>query len=83
MRGTNPPDEGRLIKRQRPLFCARLHHRMKDEGLFAESIHAIFSLGCRKAGLATRGLPLSTAAFHRPHTVIQLELFSAQRSDFS
>lgn len=62
---------------------ARWHHRMKGEGLFAESIHAIFSLGCRKAGLATKGPQLSTAAFQRPHMDVQLELFATHKTDVS
>lgn len=69
--------------RQGKLNDARWHHRMKGEGLFAESIHSIFSLGCRKAGLATRGPQLSIATFRRPNEVIQLELFATQKSDFS
>jgi DNA repair photolyase len=69
--------------RQGKLNDARWHHRMKGEGLFAEAIHAIFSLTCRKEGLATRGPQLSTAAFRRPNTEAQLELFSTPRSDFS
>ena len=69
--------------RQGKLNDARWHHRMKGEGLFAESLHALFALGCRKAGLARRGPELSTASFRRPGEGRQLNLFSAQESDFS
>ncbi len=48
--------------------------RMRGEGLFAETIHAMFMLACRKAGF-TRGPELSTAAFRRPNTATQLNLF--------
>jgi DNA repair photolyase len=69
--------------RQGKLNDARWHHRMKGEGLFAESIHAMFTLTCRKVGLATRGPQLSTASFHRPNTASQLELFAKSQADFS
>jgi DNA repair photolyase len=69
--------------RQGKLNDARWHHRMKGEGLFAESIHAMFVLTCRKIGLTTRGPQLSTASFRRPGTATQLDLFSKQGSDFS
>jgi DNA repair photolyase len=69
--------------RQGKLNDARWHHRMQGEGLFAETIHAMFALACRKAGLAKRGPELSTASFRRPRETAQLNLFSARRSDFS
>jgi DNA repair photolyase len=56
---------------------ARWHHRMKGEGLFAETIHAMFALACRKAGIATRSPQLSTAAFRRPGVAAQFSLFSS------
>ncbi|MGE0683235.1 MAG: PA0069 family radical SAM protein [Candidatus Binatia bacterium] len=58
------------------------HHRMKGEGLFAETIHAMFTLACRKVGLAKRGPTLSTASFRRPGEAAQLNLFSTHVSDF-
>jgi hypothetical protein len=48
---------------------------MQGEGVFADHIAALFTLGCRKAGLQSRDLQLSTAAFRRP-TGVQLSLFS-------
>ncbi len=62
--------------RRGKLNDARWCHRMRGEGLLAETIHAIFTLACRKAGLDQRGPALSTAAFRRPGTAIQLRLFS-------
>jgi len=61
---------------------ARWRYRMKGEGLRAETIHALFSLACRKAGLAMQGPELSTTAFRRPGTT-QLNLFSPLASDLS
>jgi DNA repair photolyase len=72
----------RAIRRGK-LNDARWHHRMKGEGLFAETIHAMFTLACRKVGLARRGPELSTASFRRPGETAQLNLFSAPMSDFS
>jgi hypothetical protein len=63
--------------RQGKLNEARWHVRMQGQGVFAEFIHALFALTCRKAGLATTGPRLSTAAFRRPCDTTQLSLFSA------
>ena len=43
----------------------RFGSRMRGEGLFAEQISRLFEVGCRKAGLLSRGPELSTAAFRR------------------
>lgn len=69
--------------RQGKLNDARWHHRMRGEGLFAETIHAMFMLACRKAGFAQRGPELSTAAFRRPDQATQLLLFPMRDEDFS
>ena len=42
------------------------HSRMRGEGIYAEQIHALFELTRRRAGLASQGPELSTAAFRRP-----------------
>jgi hypothetical protein len=47
---------------------------MKGEGGYADQLHALFKLACRKAGLEARGPELSTAAF-RPPPGPQLTLF--------
>jgi DNA repair photolyase len=44
----------------------RFHSRMRGSGLYAEQIHALFELGCRRAGLLRERATLSTAAFRRP-----------------
>ena len=54
---------------------ARFGVRMQGEGVFADQIAALFTLGCRKAGLQRRDFQLSTAAFRRPIGA-QLSLFS-------
>jgi DNA repair photolyase len=51
------------------------HSRMRGSGHYAEQIHALFGLSCRRAGIPERGFELSTAAFRRP-TGPQLALFA-------
>ena len=47
------------------LYDSRFSVRLKGEGIFAEQIAGLFSLACRKAGLATAGPRLSIEAFRR------------------
>jgi DNA repair photolyase len=47
------------------LYDSRFGVRLTGEGIFAEQIAALFSLACRKAGLATEGPQLSIEAFRR------------------
>lgn len=54
---------------------SRFISRMTGEGIFAEHIAAMFALACRKAGIDGKGPGLSTAAFRRPTTTVQLHLF--------
>lgn len=68
--------------RRGKLNDARWRYRMKGEGLFAEAIHAMFTLACRKAGLLKGGPVLSTASFRRPGETAQLNLFSTREVDF-
>jgi DNA repair photolyase len=44
----------------------RFGSRMRGEGFFADEAAQLFSLGCKRAGLATRGPALSAAHFRRP-----------------
>jgi DNA repair photolyase len=44
----------------------RFHTRMRGEGVFADQIHALFELACRRAGVNVDPPVLSTAAFRRP-----------------
>jgi len=62
--------------RQGKLNDSRWHQRMRGQGIFAESIHTLFAVACRQAGLVSSGPKLSTAAFGRPSTNAQLSLFS-------
>ncbi len=48
------------------IYDSRFGARMSGQGALAEQIAALFALGCRRAGLARRMPPLSTAAFRRP-----------------
>ena len=64
--------------RRGKLNDARWKSRMKGEGAFAESIHRLFAVACRKAGLNTPVPQLSTAAFRRPGQARQLALFSTR-----
>jgi hypothetical protein len=48
---------------------------MAGSGIFAEQVHALFELACRRAGLVDEPPPLSTRFFRRPNHP-QLELFS-------
>lgn len=66
----------RAIRRGK-LNDARWHTRMRGEGVFAASLHALFALACRQAGLSTHGPQLSTAAFRRLDKSGQLPLFTA------
>jgi DNA repair photolyase len=54
----------------------RFHSRMAGSGFFADQIHALFELACRRAGLPGELPPLSTEFFRRPNQP-QLELFDA------
>lgn len=86
---THYPDRARKVLnkirsiRNGKLNDARWRHRMRGEGVFADAIHALFALACRKAGLATHGPHLSTTAFRRPAEGKQLSLFPPPSSDFS
>jgi DNA repair photolyase len=45
---------------------SRFGSRMRGEGFFAEQIHQMFHVACRKEGLSDDGPELSVAAFRRP-----------------
>ena len=48
---------------------ARFGVRMRGEGAWADLLHDLFGLTCRKLGLNRRPTELSTAAFRRPGPV--------------
>jgi DNA repair photolyase len=75
-----PTKQTKILHRIRALRGGKLNDarfgvRMQGEGVFADHIATLFTLGCRKAGLQRRDLQLSTAAFRRP-TGMQLSLFA-------
>jgi DNA repair photolyase len=75
-----PTKQVKILQRIRALRGGKLNDarfgvRMQGEGVWADHIAALFTLACRKAGLQSRDLQLSTAAFHRPAGA-QLSLFS-------
>lgn len=47
--------------------------RMRGEGIFAEQIRDLFTVGCKRAGIGER-VKLSTAAFRRPNDQLSLGL---------
>jgi DNA repair photolyase len=75
-----PERKNKVLNRVRAIRGGKLnnsqwHQRMRGEGVFADFIHTLFAAACRKAGLPTSGLSLSTAAFRRPDDERQLSLF--------
>jgi DNA repair photolyase len=56
------------------LYDAEFGRRMTGRGIFAEQIHALFDVACRKHGIAGARPQLSSAAFRRPSGA-QLTLF--------
>jgi DNA repair photolyase len=55
------------------LYDSRWGKRQTGEGVFAEQIHSMFEVACRRAGIPNNRRPLSTAAFRR--FTPQMELF--------
>ncbi|HXO19404.1 MAG TPA: radical SAM protein, partial [Thermoanaerobaculia bacterium] len=76
-----PDRREKVLNRIRGMRGGRLNDprfgsRMRGEGIFAEQIHALFETSCRRYGLDSRDLELSTAAFRRPRPAgAQLGLF--------
>ena len=62
--------------RQGKLNNSHFHTRMRGEGEIAESVHALFAVACRKAGLDSGRPALSAAAFRHPNKEVQLCLFA-------
>jgi DNA repair photolyase len=74
-----PARRDKILNRIRSLRNGRLNDprfvsRMRGQGLFAEQIADLFSVACRKAGIADKSPSLSIAAFRRP-LMSQLPLF--------
>jgi len=53
---------------------SRFNSRMRGEGVFAEQIHRLFEISCKRVGLSDETVQLSSAGFRRP-TGAQLDLF--------
>ncbi len=75
-----PERKNKVLNRIRAIRLGKLndprwHTRMRGQGMFAESIHALFTAACRKAKLSLAGPKLSVAAFRRPGADAQLSLF--------
>jgi len=79
--GTHLPDKKeKVLNRLRSmrggkLYDAQWNKRFSGEGIFAEQIAQMFEVARRKAGIASEGGELSTAAFRRAGGT-QLSLFS-------
>ena len=76
-----PQKKEKVLNRIRAVRGGKLNDsqfgsRMVGEGIFAEQIEALFTLACRKSGIANNRPRLSTAAFRRPPER-QLSLFDS------
>jgi DNA repair photolyase len=65
-----PQKKDKVLGRIRELRGGKLNDanfgtRMRGEGPLADAIKSMFEMACRKAGIAGRGMKLSTAAFRR------------------
>jgi DNA repair photolyase len=69
--GTHFPDrKDKVLNRLRAVRQGKLYEyafgkRMRGEGIFADQVHSLFEVACRKHGLAGTLPELSTAAFRR------------------
>jgi DNA repair photolyase len=78
-----PEKKGKVLGRIREMRGGRLNdprfgYRQRGEGPLADAIASLFAAGCQRAGLATHGPALSTAAFRWPANAAspQTDLFS-------
>jgi hypothetical protein len=74
-----PDKKEKVLNRIREIPGGKLNNshfaiRTQGEGVFAQQIQSMFSLACRKAGLAGKGPKLSTENF-QPPAGRQLQLF--------
>jgi hypothetical protein len=80
MAGRALPDrKKKVLNRIRDMRGGRLNDpnfgtRMKGEGVFAGQIKSMFTLACRRSGMESGQIELSTSAFRRPGGA-QLGLF--------
>ncbi|HTD68743.1 MAG TPA: PA0069 family radical SAM protein [Candidatus Limnocylindria bacterium] len=76
-----PDRKEKVLNRIREMRGGKLNDpnfgsRMRGEGIFAEQIHKMFEVACRRAGLPKRHVELSTSAFRVPDGP-QLSLFNS------
>jgi DNA repair photolyase len=75
-----PDRKDKILNRIRSMRNGKLNDpnfgtRMRGEGIFAAQIHAMFEMGCRKAGLRDVRVEFDTENFRRPSDA-QLSLFA-------
>jgi DNA repair photolyase len=71
IRAHYPDRAKKVLNRIRSVHGGKLNDgrfgiRMSGQGIFADEIHALFGIACKRAGLAPCHAELSTAAFRRP-----------------
>lgn len=77
-----PDRKDKVLNRIRQTRSGQLNNstfgqRMQGHGPFAEHLHQVFNLSCRKLALNDRKLYLRTDLFHRPDPTGQLSLFDS------
>lgn len=76
-----PERKGKILNRIRSmrggkLYNAEFGERMRGSGPFAEQIHMMFNIACRKAGILGNRAPITIVHFRRPALVgDQVDLF--------
>lgn len=78
-----PDRKGKVLNRLRALhggalYDARFGVRARGEGPYADQLRAMFDVTCRAAGLNALSLELSAAAFRRPRSIEQGDLFERE-----
>lgn len=75
-----PARKEKVLNRLREVRGGRLNDppfgsRMRGEGPYAEQVRHVFRLSCRRLGLNSERIALSTTAYRRPGSVVQPTLF--------
>ena len=66
-----PERAGKVLARIRDIRGGKLndpnfHSRMEGQGIFAQQMHGLFAIACRKAGIPDSSPRINTQAFRRP-----------------
>jgi len=74
-----PDRKDKILNRIRSMRDGKLNDsnfgsRMRGHGVFADQMHSMFELGCKKAGLRNVTIEFDTSHFRQPE-VAQLSLF--------